>query len=267
MFTDLGSPAAVEHGEVALRLLRELDDDLALGNLLLNLGWSAYLRSDWAAALERYAESRKAYHRAGDVVGAAMAQNNEAELLTDQGRYTEARAHVEDARRVFRAAGYSVGVVMTTSGLSRLELRAGRIEQAAEMLATALEEFAELGASTYVLDTKVRQIECLVEAARYDEAVDLALEIEPQLADAAIPVLPATAARLHGIALLRRGERRAARSKLRDAVVRARSEGAQYEVARCLEALVATGDRDVDPMEAETILDRLGVVALELPTV
>jgi tetratricopeptide (TPR) repeat protein len=261
MLTDLGNPAAVQHGEAALALLRELGDDVRLANVLLNLGWTAFLRSDWTTALSYYAESRTAYRRAGDVVGAALAQNNEAELLTDQGRYDEARSLLDDARRVWRAAGYRVGVVMTTSGLSRLELRAGRIGSAEAMLAEALDEFRVLGAMSYVLDASVRQVECLLYANRPGEAIALATRIERELASAAVPVLPATLARFHGMALLQRGDRGAAVVKLREAVAAARHAEADYEVARCLEALLAAGDPEVDLAEPLGILDRLGVVA------
>ncbi len=261
MLTDLGSPDAGEHGEAALVLFREVGDDLGLGHLLLNLGMNAFQQSDWPTALARYADSSAAYQRAGDVVGAAMAHNNEAELLTDQGQYDDARAHLEDARRAMRAAGYRLGVVMTTSGLSRLELREGRLTEADAMLAQALDEFTALGATTYVLDTRVRQVECLLYAGRPDEAIALATQVDRELASAAVPLLPATVARFHGLALLQIGDRSGAVMQLREALAHARHAQADYEVARCLEALLAAGDPDVDLAEPVAILDRLGVVA------
>jgi hypothetical protein len=149
---------------------------------------------------------------------------------------------------------------MTTSGLSRLELRAGRVDDAIAMLTDALAEFTALGATSYVLDTHVRRVECLLYARQPDAAIELATAVERDVADAAVPVLPLTLARFHGVALLQRGDRAAAIAKLRVAVAEARRCGVDYEVARSLQVMVAAGSTHVDRNEIAEILRRLGVV-------
>ena len=92
-------------------------------------------------------------------MGSALARNNLAELLTDQGRDAEARAHLEHACRVFQASRYRYGTGLTEGGLARLDLRAGNPAEAAARLDAASEIFTALGATALVVDTLVRRVE------------------------------------------------------------------------------------------------------------
>ena len=59
--------------------------------MLNNLGVHAYYEGRWDEALDYYRRSRDARQRGGDVTGAAVQTNNEAEILSDQGHLDEAQ--------------------------------------------------------------------------------------------------------------------------------------------------------------------------------
>ena len=84
-------------------LLTALDDSIGLANLFLNRGASAWQESRIDDAIADFRTSADRYRRAGDVVGAALADNNVAEMLTFQGHLDEAQALLENAEP--RAAG------------------------------------------------------------------------------------------------------------------------------------------------------------------
>ena len=65
-------------------LLTALDDSIGLANLFLNLGASAVQEFRVLDAVDLFRTSSEHYERAGDVLGAALADNNLAELLTMQ---------------------------------------------------------------------------------------------------------------------------------------------------------------------------------------
>ena len=75
----------------------ELGDERRLASLLLNLGLSAANESRWDDAAKHYTEAEVRFRSVGHVVGGALVANNRAELLTDQGRYDEARPLLEES--------------------------------------------------------------------------------------------------------------------------------------------------------------------------
>ena len=82
--TCLGLPERAEHERAALALLTELDDSIGLANLYLNRGVSAWRECRAHDAVADFRSSSEHYERAGDVLGAALADNNLAEILTLQ---------------------------------------------------------------------------------------------------------------------------------------------------------------------------------------
>lgn len=266
---ETGDPRRMEYEERALGLTRELGDERRFGSLLLNLGLSAANESRWDDAAVHYAEAELRFHAVGHVVGSALVANNRAEVLTDQGRYEEARPLLEESRRAFRAARYEVGVAITTSGLSRLDVRAGRFAEAHAGLDDADARFRRLRAGLYVADTLVRQVECLVCEGRPEEALTAADAAAKELAAVGSgTMLPITLARLRACALAQQGREADARAEIDRALVHARDDHVDYEIAACLDALVAiTGNADPElTAERDRIVHRLGVVALpEIP--
>ncbi|HEU4865745.1 MAG TPA: adenylate/guanylate cyclase domain-containing protein, partial [Actinomycetota bacterium] len=96
-----------EHFDRALELFEELGNVRRQGDVLTYYGAMAYWEGRWHEAIELYERGRQRSERAGDVVGAANASMNVAEIRSDQGRLEEAEAPAREALRVFRAARFS----------------------------------------------------------------------------------------------------------------------------------------------------------------
>lgn len=266
-YGDLGSPEVARYRDLALPIYEELGDLVGQGNVLNNLGIEAYFEGRWDAALDLYARSKDAKARAGDVANAATQSNNEAEILSDQGRMAEAEALLRDALRVWSAAGYELGVALATSNLGRAAARAGRHDEGLDLLNEAVDRFGRIGAEGYVDETRTRVAECLVLAARPADAVAIATSTLTRVRrEAPLSVLAVQLERTLGCAALQEGDPDAARRHLDAALAEARELGAAFEVALTQRARLGVLDRDVDraaaEREADAVLERLGVVAV-----
>ncbi|MGH2512232.1 MAG: ATP-binding protein, partial [Candidatus Limnocylindrales bacterium] len=206
-YGDLGSPEAARYRDLSLPIYEELGDLVGQGNVLNNLGIEAYFEGRWDDALALYARSKEAKSRAGDIANAATQSNNEAEILSDQGRLAEAEALLADALRVWRAAGYEIGIALATSNLGRAAARLGRHEAGLEFLAEATARFDRIGAQGYVDEAQARLAEALVLAGRGVEAEAVGRATLARVRrEATISVLGAQLERTLGWAALQRGE-------------------------------------------------------------
>ncbi|MGC9343947.1 MAG: tetratricopeptide repeat protein, partial [Bacteroidales bacterium] len=88
------------------------------GDALNNLGIHHYAEGRWGEAVECYRASREAKLRAGDLLGAAVQENNVGEVLSDQGRLAEAEALFRNMVRASRAARFPIGAALGTSNLA-----------------------------------------------------------------------------------------------------------------------------------------------------
>ncbi len=228
----LGLPERADHEEAAMKLMTELDDSLGLGNILLNRGVSAWRECRVEDAIADFRASSERYQRAGDVVGAAMADNNLAEILTLQVRLDPAEDLLRNALRVTRAANYALGEMGTVSGLSRVAAWRGDAAEALELQSTALEGFRNLAADDYVLDSLVRLVEIHALAGDAEAAIvaaDSATTMLKRLG--AVPIVPSTLARLRGSALLHAGREQEATESLERALSLANEDRFAYEIA------------------------------------
>lgn len=254
----LGSPRAAEVRGRALPLYVEVGDLLGQGDVLNNLGVTAYYEGRWTEALALYQRSRDAFRRVGDDVAAATAANNIAEILSDQGRLGEAERLLREALAVWRSVDYTIGVALAISNLGRLALRGGRPLDALAELAEALRRFTALGSSSFVNETRLRIAEAYLALGRSVEAWEAATDARSESGDGPTK---ATAERLRGLALIQTGGVERGLGCLRAALEQARELGADYEVALCLDALARhdTGDGLAHEAEAAAIFARLGV--------
>ena len=259
----LGLAERTTHEEAALAGFTRVGDDIGLGNLHLNRGVSAWSDSRVEDALADFRASAGHYRRAGDVVGAAMADNNIAEILTLQGRLDEAEELLQHARRVSVAADYRHGELTTISGLSRVAAWSGDVEQAAQLQATALAGFHALASDDYVVDSLLRTAEIAVLRDSPVEALAALDEAAAALAKLGdVPVVPATLARLRGRALHDAGRHDEALVALDDASRLAIDDRFTYEQAL---VTVLRGRLRGDPAEAHAgreLLATLGVVSI-----
>jgi class 3 adenylate cyclase/tetratricopeptide (TPR) repeat protein len=260
--SSLGLKRATAHGNEALRLLTELDDAIGLGNLLLNRGETAWRQSRVSEALADFRASAAQFQRAGDVVGAALAENNVAEILCLQSRLDEAETLLLRARRVTRAGGYPLGAMIATSGLSRVACWRGDHERAVALQSDALAGFRALHADDLVADSLVRLVEIAVIGGDPEQALSAASDASAAvrlLGD--VPGVVAPLERWRGRALLALGRRGEARQAFAASLDAARRATFVYEVALAELGLARVDDDDVAAARAIHLLSALGVVA------
>jgi tetratricopeptide (TPR) repeat protein len=258
----LGLPDRAAHAERAETLLIELDDSLGLGNLYLNRGISAWTESRGSEAVADFAQSSERYERAGDVLGAALADNNLAEVLTLQHRLDGAERLLVHARRVTEAANYPYGALTTVSGLSRIAAWRGDTGRALALQEEALAGFEDMGAVDLIADSLVRMVEIHLIAGEYPSALAVAERARQALIDLGdVPILPATLHRLRGRAHLALQELPQASREFACALECATRDQYPYEIALA-EIGVARVEGDDSRFErALARLDAMGVLA------
>jgi ATP/maltotriose-dependent transcriptional regulator MalT len=196
------------------------------------------------------------------VLGAALADNNRAEILTIQWHLDDAEALLRRAQRVMRAASYPLGATGTISGLARIAAWRGQLDEALDLQTTALAGFQELHADDQIADALVRLAEIHVLRGEPDTALVVLRDADVVLARLPdVTVLPATQLRWRARALLASGDIDAARSAFARALDKARADGSEYEMAL---ATIGLARIDTDPKglgDADAALARLGVLA------
>jgi class 3 adenylate cyclase/tetratricopeptide (TPR) repeat protein len=262
--TDLGRPEAVPLFEHAIAISEEHGLHRMHGSALNNLGIHHYTEGRWDDAVACYRASREAKLRAGDPLGAAVQENNVAEVLSDQGRLDEAEPLFRSMVRVSRAARFPIGAALGTGNLGRLAARDGRFAEAHELLDEAAAGFAAIEAWRYVNETEARRAECLVLEGRWAEALEVASALVAAAHETPFGGLEALVERTIGLALHQARRPDEGRPHLLDSLRIARELNAVYEEALTLDALADTGAPDVEAhgMQGAEILARLGVVAL-----
>lgn len=261
--THLGRADAQEHSERSEEILIELDDSIGLANLYLNRGVRAWQECRVAEAVSALQAASERYQRAGDVVGAALADNNLSEILTVQFRLEPADVLLTRARRVLEAADYPLGTFGTLSGLSRIASWRGDAELAMELQRDALAGFRSLGAINFVADSLIRTVEIQVIAGNPAAALTTVVEASASLAELGeIAVLPATLERLHGQALVLADRPAEARVHLETARALAEQDASPYELAL---AEIGLGRLDGDETLVESGMARLAALDVLAP--
>jgi len=262
--SDFGSPDGLRYLELARPIYEELGDLRGLGVVLSNLGIHAYYEGRWAESLAYYRESRVAKERSGDVIGAVIQVNNEAEILSDQGRVVEAIPLFEEMLRVSRASGWAFGVGAAMSNLGRAEARAGRFEEAHAYFDDALAIFDELSAERFRVETMARRAECLVFEGRHQEALAAATECREAAKKSPVGGVEALIERSIGYAFHQSRRPDEGRPHFEESLRIALELKVEYEVALTLRAMAAThfpSDEDFRA-QSDEILARLEVVSL-----
>jgi class 3 adenylate cyclase/tetratricopeptide (TPR) repeat protein len=261
-----GELGQAEHFEQALSLFEELGDVKRQGDVLTFYGAMAYWEGRWDDALVLYQRGRERSERAGDVVGAAIASMNIAEVRSDQGRLEEAEGPAREALRVFRSSAYPELVATDCGILGRVVSRAGRNEEAHGILNEALGQAEKAGAQLLEVGTlgllgedRVRVGDAEGAFAHLERAQTLASNVGG--AGVYEPLLE----RVRGCAHLVLGELEDADKALDRSLVAARSAGSEFEVMLSLSARIVLAHMRANPpvpedlAETESIAERLGI--------
>jgi tetratricopeptide (TPR) repeat protein len=262
---DRGGPAR-DFLDLALAIFDELGLLHRQATVLNNMGVRAYYEGAWDSASELYLLAEAAVQRAGDVLTGAHAKNNRAEILLDQGHLREAGDLFTEALRIYRAAMFPVGAALVTVNLGRLAAAEGRFDEGRAHFDDAAAQFRVLGTESFLLESAARRAEACVLEGRHEEARILAVgALDGMSRTGEVGVRMSLLERLLGLAAVQARKPADAPQHFDRSLRVARELHAEYEVARTLRALQAcglAGPEDVE--EADSILERLGVVALPL---
>ena len=210
--------------------------------MLNNLGVHAYYEGRWDGVARRsIAESRAAKELVGDVIGAAVQMNNEAEILSDQGHLDEALPLFDDWLRACRASGYAFGVGVALSNLGRVAARGSRFADAYGLFDDALDQFAQLSSERFANETRARMAECLVIEGSHARALELGLACREAARKSPVGGLEALIERTIGYALCQARRRDEATPHFEESLRLAREQKAEFEVALTLRAMASVG--------------------------
>jgi predicted negative regulator of RcsB-dependent stress response len=230
----------------------------------------AYLQGRWREALEFLRRASETEKRTGDNVNVAFSTNNTGELLSDQGKFDEARALFTEALRVWQAAGHRRMVSVAKIFLGRNAARAGQFEEALRLFGEAREGAEHVGAQADLVEIDAKVAECYVFQGDASAALELA---DKTLLQEGNVVWQPLLHRVRGYALMQLCDLTGADTALKESLRAARAVNADYEVALTLRALARLATLQGRPAasleeESGSILERLGVVrAIEPPLV
>ncbi|MBI4932967.1 MAG: AAA family ATPase [Actinobacteria bacterium] len=158
----LDQPDVEGVGPQALAAYRDLGDNSGMARILANMGIEAYFASDWSTASSYYLEALEVASRSGNVVQAATAAINNAEILSDQGSWSTAIDLCESALRNYEAVGYSAGIAAANLFAGVAAMRNGELESAHGRLATARPQLLALGMADMLTELDSRELELRV---------------------------------------------------------------------------------------------------------
>jgi len=256
-------------------MLKSLDAYRASGNrvfqasILSNLGAACYWEGRWDDAMDYYRRGREESLRIGNLMQAAAANLNIAEVLTDRGELADAEGLLQQTMPFWKSSEYRYFLGACLWLLGRASLRGNRIDEALTRFAEARDVLLEVGAEHEVVDIDARVAECRLlkgEAAQALGAAD-ALLAQSEPAEAVARLTPLLQ-RVRGYALMLDGDPFGARDAFEAAVAVARERADAFELALALNALTALDRLEgVEPPqemvdESRALIARLKVRAL-----
>ena len=259
---DRGGPAG-EFLDRALPIFEELGLLHRQATVLNNMGVRAFYEGRWDDAVSDYLRAAEVSRRAGDVLTGGHTTTNHGELLLHRGRLEEAEELLQDGLRTYRAATFPIGEALVLVYLGHLAAEQGRFTDAYALLDDAGERLAALGSKSFLIEADTRRAQAYVLEGRHAEAAELArscLERMQETGEAGVRA--ATLERLLAVAVVQARRPEEAAPHFAESLRLGREFGADYEVARTLQAKLLTGFADdAEREEAEAIMARLGVVS------
>jgi class 3 adenylate cyclase/predicted ATPase len=257
--------------EQALAIWKELGNLLWQAQALNALGMRAYFEGRWDDALGYYRQAGENFERVGDQWHEALIACNTAEILCNQGRYTQAEAVARPAERVLRASGALADTAFAETLLGTIAARRGRPSEALRNLEAARASYLKAGEPTEVVATEISIAEALLYAGEAEEALarvdDIAASPHVRPDDEHASAL----ARVRGYALALLGRAVSAQDTVDTSLRTARQRGDRYDEALAIDALIQLAElrgQSADPSlvaRRDDLFRALGVRAAPAP--
>jgi class 3 adenylate cyclase/tetratricopeptide (TPR) repeat protein len=269
-----GSSVDLTQMERAVALCEELGDEVKLAIMLNNLGNMASVASQWDYAVDSWTRSSQVSAKVADLVGAAIADANLAELRVNQGRLQEAESLLAPARRTLDSFGHRAMAAFAQMHLGRARAFLGDVDAGLADIRSAVTAFDEVGAPIESLEALCRVAEVLVFAGRFREAGATLVEARDLDKHSEETHFSALVDRVELTLLLQSGEHSAAMAKAQVFLDHAQRVDAVYDTLVMLTLLErfdvsvttpASGSAPrPSPSEVATLRQRLGIVALPM---
>ena len=238
------SAALGKEGAEAL-MLKSLEAHKRSGNrvrqasILSNLGGTCYWEGRWDDAMSYYERGRDESMKVGNLVNAAAASMNIAEILSDRGELAEAETTLQQTLPVWKSSEYRYFHGACIWMLGRVSLRANKLDEALARFAEAKALLTEVGAEHEIMDIDARIAECHLLKNDPDAALALADEIlAREDTSGAVARLTPTLNRVRGYAMLMQADPFGAREAFEASLAVARERNERFEVALTLNALI-----------------------------
>jgi tetratricopeptide (TPR) repeat protein len=171
------------------------------------------------------------------VVGAATAENNIGEVLSDLGRFDEAQPLFEEALAVWQRAPFPAGAARALVNLARLSIRRGRAAEAGPLLDAGERTAGDVGAEMFLFEARACRADMLLGVGEVAEASGLAdelLERAPSISPS--PVVMAGLMLTSGVSRRLQGDETAV-ARVRGALDLFERTGMAWDAARARAAL------------------------------
>jgi class 3 adenylate cyclase/tetratricopeptide (TPR) repeat protein len=258
----LGQLDLATNSKNSLKIFQEAGDLREVAGVSTNLGVLAYWNGDWVQALDYYERGQEASVQVGNMIDAAGAAANIAEVLVNQGRHEEADEQLRSARRIYQASGFAEGVGFVDLLIGRMYGVMGDLEESERTLRDSIEEMEVFGLGASVLEAEIHLADATCRAGSPEVGLQLLDEAEASAdaehADFYSPLL----SRIRGSILESAGRTDEAIACLEDAIIVASERGDTFEhglLVLTLARIAADRVEDSVQEEARQALRNLGV--------
>ncbi|MGZ5967811.1 MAG: ATP-binding protein, partial [Polyangiales bacterium] len=197
---------ATRHLQVGFQLFELAGDERGVASSLDDIGKLAWIRGDYAAALEDMRKALATRKRLGDRRSIALSLNNLGLVLQDSGHFKEALEAFEQSLRIRREIGDLVGVVTTLNNLGTVAQDQRDDNRAETLFQEALGIAREVGDRHKIVLVLTNIGETYYRQGDVQRAVDTLKESEQLAEEIGDRMLLAEAVRGLGKAYLLRGD-------------------------------------------------------------
>ena len=200
--------------------------------LLSDIGVEWQREGHWDEALTHYEQARVAALKLGNLVFAAIARTNMAEILIERGEWAQAEAIMLETLPFWRASEYRYFLGACLHFLGQVMLRQGRLDEAVSRLEESKANFRHVGAETEVPPIDARIAECRLAMGNPEGALELVREMLGRASESnGIAKISPLLERIQGHALLKQGDLWGARDALEASLQAANERRNFFEAA------------------------------------
>jgi tetratricopeptide (TPR) repeat protein len=259
-------PAAIDHGDRALSIFREIGHDRYLDSALTNTALTMMYLGRWDLAMQRYHQAAAHARLTGHILHLGNIHGNLGFLLYRMGRLEEAEVAGRRAVRLLDASNVPLLAGYPRILLALLAATDDRFEEAHRFVGEARAAFTAANDTPMELDCDVTTMALLLREGRHAEVVERGRPLTARLiarVDQVEPEVMVTLGRVLGCAEMAAGERGAGEGleRVTDALLAARRDSLLYEVYRCVEVLARLGGDASAAVERDELAASLGMEA------